>query len=106
MKAITFDGAIPRYLATKAAGAISPGLLTGAGRCTVLDEVGEPELPGDRWVRIRTTLGGRVRERRQSRSAERLSLDVAILLVSVCRRARKRRRYCRGRRRREGLRRR
>ena len=39
MQAVTFDGAIPRYLLTRAVGRISAGLLTGAGRCTYRGEV-------------------------------------------------------------------
>lgn len=58
MQAITFDGAIPRYLLTLAAGRVSPGLLTGTGRCTYRSEVEEPALPGSRWVKVRTRLGG------------------------------------------------
>ncbi len=58
MKAVVFDGAIPRYLATRAAGAVSRRLLTGACRCTQLREVASPVLPTDRWVRIATRLGG------------------------------------------------
>lgn len=58
MRAIAFDGAIPRYLATKGAGLISSRLLTGSGRCTYLAEVDEPALPGPGWARMRTRLGG------------------------------------------------
>ncbi len=58
MKAVVFDGAIPRYLATRAAGAISPRLLTGACRCTQLAEVAPPSLPNSHWVRVATRLGG------------------------------------------------
>jgi threonine dehydrogenase-like Zn-dependent dehydrogenase len=58
MKAVTFDGAIPRYLLSKAAGAISQSWMTGRGRCTHLQEVEPPELPGPEWIRVRTRLGG------------------------------------------------
>jgi threonine dehydrogenase-like Zn-dependent dehydrogenase len=58
VRAITFDASIARYLATRVAGRIGPNLLTGAGRCTRVAEVPDPTLPGDRWVRIRTLLGG------------------------------------------------
>lgn len=58
MKAVVFDGAIARYVLTRAAGALSPRWLTGPGRCTRLLEIDEPELPGEDWVRVRTTLGG------------------------------------------------
>jgi threonine dehydrogenase-like Zn-dependent dehydrogenase len=58
MEAITFDGAIPRYLFTRAAGAVSTRFLSGPGRCTFRACMEEPELPGPRWVKIRTRLGG------------------------------------------------
>lgn len=58
MKAVVFDGAIPRYLATRAAGMVSPRALTGAFRCTELRDIDPPALPGDRWVRVATRLGG------------------------------------------------
>ena len=58
MRAITFDASIPRYLATRVAGGFGRNMLTGAGRCTRAAEVPDPVLPGDRWVRIRTRLGG------------------------------------------------
>lgn len=58
MKAVLFDATIPRYVATKAAGALSSRLLTGPGRTTRLAEVEAPELPGPRWVRVRPRLGG------------------------------------------------
>lgn len=58
MKAVVFDGAIPRYLATRAAGAVSRRLLTGACRCTQLRDVGPPPLPNEHWVRVATRLGG------------------------------------------------
>ena len=58
MKAVVFDGAIPRYLATRAVGAISQRWLTGACRCTQLAEVGAPPLPNASWVRVATRLGG------------------------------------------------
>ncbi len=58
MKAITFAAPIPTYLLTLAAGAISPRLLVGPHACTRYGEVDEPALPSDRWVRVRTRLGG------------------------------------------------
>ena len=58
MKAVIFDGAIPRYLATRAAGAVSPRWQTGACRCTQLADVAAPSLPNPHWVRIATRLGG------------------------------------------------
>jgi threonine dehydrogenase-like Zn-dependent dehydrogenase len=58
VKAVVFDGAIPRYLATRLAGAVSTRALTGALRCTQLREIEPPALPGPRWVRMATRLGG------------------------------------------------
>jgi threonine dehydrogenase-like Zn-dependent dehydrogenase len=58
MKAVVFNGAIPRYLATRAAGALSKHALMGPGRCTELREVEPPALPGERWARVATRLGG------------------------------------------------
>ena len=58
MKAVVFDGAIPRYLATRAAGAVSRRWLTGPGRCTQLRDVPAPSLPNEHWVRVATHLGG------------------------------------------------
>lgn len=58
MKGVIFDGAIPRYVATRAAMAVSSKLATGNGRCTRLRDVALPTLPSKRWVRLRTRLGG------------------------------------------------
>jgi L-iditol 2-dehydrogenase len=58
VKAISFAAPIPTYLATLAAGKLSESLLVGPHACTRYGDVASPELPGDRWVRIRTRLGG------------------------------------------------
>jgi L-iditol 2-dehydrogenase len=58
MKAVVFDGAIPRYLATRAIGAVSKHALVGPGRCTEIRDIEPPSLPGDQWVRIATRMGG------------------------------------------------
>ena len=58
MKAITFAAPIPTYLVTLAAGSLSPRLLVGPHACTRFGDVEEPRLPGERWVRVRTRLGG------------------------------------------------
>lgn len=58
MKAIRFAAPIPTYLATLAAGHLSHKLYVGAHACTTYGDVDEPALPGDRWVRIRTRMGG------------------------------------------------
>jgi threonine dehydrogenase-like Zn-dependent dehydrogenase len=58
MKAIRFAAPIPTYLATLAAGRLSHRLYTGPHACTRYANVPAPALPGDRWVRVRTRLGG------------------------------------------------
>ena len=58
MKAITFAAPIPRYLATRVAGKVSEALYVGAHACTRLADIETPALPTDRWVRVRTRLGG------------------------------------------------
>jgi L-iditol 2-dehydrogenase len=58
MKAVSFAAPIPTYLATRAAGAISDRFLVGPHACTRYGDVPEPTLPGERWVRLRTLLGG------------------------------------------------
>lgn len=58
MKAIRFAAPVPTYLATRAAGALSPRLYVGRHACTTFGDVDEPALPGERWVRVRTRLGG------------------------------------------------
>ncbi|HEY9449228.1 MAG TPA: zinc-binding dehydrogenase [Gemmatimonadaceae bacterium] len=58
MRAITFAAPIPTYLATLAAGRISDRFFLGRHACTRLADVARPALPGDRWVRIRTRMGG------------------------------------------------
>lgn len=58
MKAIRFAAPIPTYLATLAAGTVSRRLYVGRHACTRFGDVPEPALPNDRWVRIRTRMGG------------------------------------------------
>lgn len=58
MKAVVFDGAIPRYLATRAIAAVSRSSLMGRGQCMELRDVPPPLLPTERWVRIGTRMGG------------------------------------------------
>jgi len=58
VKAITFAAPIPTYLLTMAAGALAPRLRVGRFACTRYGEVPDPALPGERWVRVRTRLGG------------------------------------------------
>lgn len=58
MKAITFAAPIPRYLATLAGGTLSDRFYVGSLACTRYGDVEDPALPSERWVRIRTRLGG------------------------------------------------
>lgn len=58
MRAVTFAAPIPRYLATAAAGRVNERLYVGPHACTRLGEVPSPALPGERWVRVRTRMGG------------------------------------------------
>jgi threonine dehydrogenase-like Zn-dependent dehydrogenase len=58
MKAITFAAPIPRYLVTRTAGALTDALYVGPHACTRYGDVPSPALPGPRWVRIRTRMGG------------------------------------------------
>lgn len=58
VRAISFAAPIPTYLATLAAGTVSDRLFLGWHSCTRLVDMEAPVLPGDRWVRIRTRMGG------------------------------------------------
>ncbi len=58
MKAIRFSAPIPTYLLTRAVGALSRRAFVGPHACTRFVELEPPALPGERWVRIRTRLGG------------------------------------------------
>jgi threonine dehydrogenase-like Zn-dependent dehydrogenase len=58
VRAVHFAAPIPTYLATLAAGRVSPQLYVGPHACTRYGDVAAPALPGDRWVRVRTRLGG------------------------------------------------
>ena len=58
MKAITFSAPIPTYLTTLLAGRVNDALYVGPHACTRLTDVDVPALPGDRWVRVRTRMGG------------------------------------------------
>jgi threonine dehydrogenase-like Zn-dependent dehydrogenase len=58
VRAITFEAPIPRYLLTRAAGALADRFYVGAHACTRHRQVATPELPGPDWVRVRTRLGG------------------------------------------------
>jgi threonine dehydrogenase-like Zn-dependent dehydrogenase len=58
VKAIRFAAPIPTYLATLAAGRISHRLYAGPHACTRYGDVPAPRLPDEKWVRVRTRLGG------------------------------------------------
>ncbi len=58
VRGITFAAPIPRYLATLVAGRISGALYVGPHACTRFAHLDAPALPGERWVRVRTSLGG------------------------------------------------
>ena len=54
MRAVVFDLSIPRYLAAKAVGNFARRLYDGDSSCLrVRDDVAEPKLPGDDWVKLR-----------------------------------------------------
>lgn len=58
MKGISFAAPIPTYVATLLAGKLSDTLYVGPHACTRLADVDAPALPSDRWVRVRTRMGG------------------------------------------------
>lgn len=54
MRAVVFDLSIPRYLAAKAVGNFARRLYDGDNSCLrVRDDVAEPKLPADDWVKLR-----------------------------------------------------
>ena len=59
MKAIRFNASIPRYVITKAAGRLKESAYySGPFSTTCMDDIGEPQLAGDDWVKIETIYGG------------------------------------------------
>jgi threonine dehydrogenase-like Zn-dependent dehydrogenase len=58
VKAISFAAPIPTYLATLAAGKLSDRFYVGPHACTTYGDVEAPALPNDKWVRLRTRMGG------------------------------------------------
>ncbi|MDQ7844283.1 MAG: alcohol dehydrogenase catalytic domain-containing protein [Armatimonadota bacterium] len=58
MKALTFHPTIPRFVATKVAGAVSRRAWWGRWAPLQLREVPDPPLPGEDWVRVAVRLGG------------------------------------------------
>lgn len=58
MKALRFSGSIPRYATTKILGQGSNRAFWSELACLRLQDVEEPALPTDEWVRVRTRFGG------------------------------------------------
>lgn len=58
MKALQFTASIPRYILTKALGAIYRPAFWGSLAMLQYRNLPEPALPGPHWVRIRTRYGG------------------------------------------------
>ena len=59
MMAIRFNASIPRYAFTKAAGRLrQAAYYSGPFSTTFMDDIPEPQLPGEDWVKIRTVYGG------------------------------------------------
>ncbi|MDH3944670.1 MAG: alcohol dehydrogenase catalytic domain-containing protein [Anaerolineae bacterium] len=58
MQAIRFTVNVPRYILGRALGKLYGPIFWSGLSCTYADDVPEPELPGDQWVKIRTRYGG------------------------------------------------
>jgi threonine dehydrogenase-like Zn-dependent dehydrogenase len=58
VKALAFAAPIPTYLTTLLTGKLNDALYVGPHACTRLADMPSPALPNDRWVRIRTRMGG------------------------------------------------
>jgi len=58
MKAVQLIESIPRYLLTKAVGAVYPPVFWSPLAMLQYREVPEPDLPGPKWVKIKTRYGG------------------------------------------------
>ncbi len=58
MKAVQFLGTVPRYLFSKAAGALTEKAFYGPLSGVVLREVDEPGLPSANWVKVKTHYSG------------------------------------------------
>jgi L-iditol 2-dehydrogenase len=58
MKAIRFHASVPRYAAGLAMRKFSKSFLWSGASCTTFEEVPEPALPSQEWVRVRTRYGG------------------------------------------------
>ncbi len=58
MKAVVFRYSIPRYALTLALGRVLPSAYYGPLSCVQLDEVPDPRLLNDQWIRVKTRYGG------------------------------------------------
>lgn len=59
MRGIVFDGEVKKYIGTMILGKIDKRLSYGGVTCTSYrDNIKEPELPGQDWVKIKTVYGG------------------------------------------------
>lgn len=58
MKAIRFDASIPRYALGLAGQKLASSILWNGLSCTAMQDIPEPPLPNDEWVRIKTRYGG------------------------------------------------
>lgn len=58
MKGVVFRFSIPRYALTLALGRILPSAYYGPLACVQLDEIPEPRLLNDHWVKVKTRYGG------------------------------------------------
>ena len=58
MKAVQYNVTIPRYAFGLLAAKLYPPLLWSGISCLGLKEIPEPALPGDEWVKVRTSYGG------------------------------------------------
>ncbi|WP_199620419.1 zinc-dependent alcohol dehydrogenase [Paenibacillus alkalitolerans] len=59
MQSLKFEFSIPRYIFGKTIGRMFPSLLWNSGfSCLRFRETADPDLPNDRWVKIRVTYGG------------------------------------------------
>ena len=58
MKGVVFRYSIPRYALTLALGRVLPAAYYGALACVQLDELPEPRLLNDHWVKVKTRYAG------------------------------------------------
>ena len=58
MKAVTFNVTIPSYLVGKSLGRLTEAALFGGLSGVRLQDLAEPELPGDNWVKLEIVLAG------------------------------------------------